>query len=411
MVQVLQWCTGRQDLIVAYISQLLVPLVAISIGVISSKSLGIEEYGEFVAIATITSMVTNIIGAQTGASMVFFKTRVGCFQLWREVIKIEILLVVILLVISALSSFFDGFMAIISGNFNEFYVYVLYGSVLFLQGSVQGIILAEVKYFRMAFISIVASLVKIVTLYLFIGDFTLMRLVLVFLISSVVELLLYYISAYSMLMVSRLEQGVVEKPLKKEIYYYVFKDFVSATLKAGNKKIDMLVLVLFFSKDVVGYFELLKKFFSLALFIVTPFSKLLLPKIRIAIENGNKISNLIVKSSLFIGVFYVISLAPIGFVFNYFYPEFIIESYSMQLIFSAVVVSVLPAITWWARPVAMSIDPSISLKANFLHLLLQLGLLFPLTVFFSLNGFMFAMFVSSFMLVFYWFYILKARVH
>jgi O-antigen/teichoic acid export membrane protein len=200
---------------------------------------------------------------------------------------------------------------------------------------------------------------------------------------------------------------------KKDFFSYTLKLFTSQSLKAGNKKIDNIILGWLMSPLEVSFYDVIKKLFVPINILIQPLRQIYFPKI-VKSFNDNRIkevNKLIIYNSkvlLLISVAFIILLISFK---DFLYDLFELESnYNLNfMFFSYVIVSMYLPLFWWVRILSNSVNPMYSLYSNGISTIIICGVSIPMISYFGLIGLGISLISNVFFQVIFWY--TKYRKH
>lgn len=378
-----------------------------------SQNLGILEYGIFVSVTSVTSLLFNVAGVRASEALAYFIARtdslVGSrtYFIWAVVFD----LVIVILLASVVRVFSEFSPNIFGIDWSLVGLGLVGASAVYLRGSVQGFLVGRDKQELNGAINTLEQILKIILL-IWGGNEGHLSIPFVLFVQAV--------SAFICLVVSLVVYEVVNSDPKstitqlrnfKEILRYLnftAKVFSSTLFKGGNKYLDVLILTAFMQPQYVGMYGALKKILSPIMFITSPFSQIFLPRFIRDVQSGrhNRVVKSIVRSSsllLCISVIYAI----VAFVVMQNWDVGIeTPSYFVPISIGMTVQIIL----WWTRPLSVAIDPMLSLYSAILATICMVVFCVSGTYFWGMWGFLLGNLVKVTTVALYWFWVVNRRV-
>ena len=196
---------------------------------------------------------------------------------------------------------------------------------------------------------------------------------------------------------------------------YNSKLFISQALKAGNKKIDILLLGYFLTPMEVGIYDKIKKPFVVINSLVNPLRQLNYPYLLNLIneDKTKEVLNFLKKSSYRLSIFispYLVLL--IVFKKNIFELLNLIPSPSINILFfTLLITSFYQTLFWWVRIFSNSINPILSVKANLISTTILVSFSSILLRYYEFDGLSITLCVNCILLVLFWWINLKKYVY
>lgn len=183
---------------------------------------------------------------------------------------------------------------------------------------------------------------------------------------------------------------VINYMFVKEYLVFSMKTFTSTLLKAGNKNIDSLVISYLMTSSEVGYYQAIKKCFSLIEVVAQPWTMLSYSKLVGYYTERNivKLKGYILQVTLKITIFSVLIGTPI----LYFIEDIlkIIDGEIQGEVYAISSLLLLGYLTsasvWWGRVFSNVVNPNLSIYSNFGSLLYNLSVMYLLVKFFGILG-------------------------
>lgn len=273
-------------------------------------------------------------------------------------------------------------------------VVIFSGVVLatFLRGTAFGLLVAEERFRVINVLNVAEQVLKVVLLSLavYVGiTLNLENIILMMLISSIVVTSTVYGLPLRRLF-GDLRLAKISNHYVRNYARFSLSTFVSSSLKAGNQNMDTMMLGYLTNPAIVGIYNLFKQVLSPMNMLAAPYSAQAYPRfvqaaterdsdaIRDTIVHAN---NLLIKRSVLFLIFITIFLSIYG------------EWNSLDLkfkeyfVFAVMVISaVLSQQLWWGRPFSLAINPTLTLRANVLSMILTISFVYLLTKTMGLTG-------------------------
>ncbi|TFH72269.1 hypothetical protein E3V39_11790 [Gammaproteobacteria bacterium LSUCC0112] len=191
---------------------------------------------------------------------------------------------------------------------------------------------------------------------------------------------------------------------------YTKKAYASFVLNGIIKSVDNLLVSILFSNQVVGLYATIKQFAMPLNFAIAPIINLSYRSFSKSLADNklSAITNVIYRSlKLLIIVSIPIFIITLTMLFLYGNVQDLnFESTDYLIFVFSFSTTAIGVFYWWARPFASVYDPTLSLRAQFVFIVVYSILIYPLSINIGLLGFCLALFLCSVVLLFYWFRIL-----
>ncbi len=201
-----------------------------------------------------------------------------------------------------------------------------------------------------------------------------------------------------------------DRRLIHEYLRFNLQTTLSSKLKAGNQNIDSLVLGLLTNTYTAGVYATFRQMLAPLAFLSAPFAMVAYPRFvkAAAQRRQNEMSKLIksVNRKLLLAFSAAALVILVGADFYVRVNSLEISRSEYVALFLMTSSTLVTGLLWWARPFSNSVNPNLSLLANFLATLFLLTTLFPATWVLGMVGTASAMFVLSVLLALYWHYAL-----
>ncbi len=385
--------------------------------ILINRNLGLENYGIYMIIISIVSILSNVITARGLEVVPKFYVR----EYEKCNYKLAKLTLVLGLILDLISSIFLLLLIYFTADFfsNKFiadleysYLIIIYSLVAimdYLKNTPTGYFIAIKNFKVYNNLIILENFMKIISVLvcLYFFTFSLENIIYGFLVVAVIVATLNYYFFIKLIDKNILINQIQKNTLFiKEYLYFNLNTFSSSLLKAGNQNIDNLILSYFVNPASVGLYQTIKKFFVPMQFIASPFATLNYSKYIKMYENKEyghlkasikNITKNVVGVSLAYGIV-LIGLMP-------FILEFMMINNTKEIVFmeSIIFISLLFLNTlWWTRTVSLTINPYYSLYWNIISLIYILCISSFLTYHFDLIGLIISICILNIMAVLYW---------
>lgn len=415
------------DSITSYVTQAATVISSLVFMFVVTQYSGVGTFGKVAILLAISGIVSNVMSFRTSEGVVYFvcKDRESGYTLnyARQTIVQGILLDAIMgtIVIIVLTNF----SAIISNEFLkdisdaknvELYAWVFFG--LFLRGTGFGVLQASQKFLYINLIKLVEISGKTILIIYFskTQELTLYQIIISILIPTIIATFIAFIYLiYFYLYEINSNNYNFKKEILKDFLNFSGKTFLSSTLKAGNKNIDVLTLGFLLDPKTVGVYSIFRQFLAPIPFLSTPLSALSYPRF-IMILSGERFCELkeIIKgiNKKLLYAYILITIVTSVALYIYLYTsrlEILILDYIAYLIL--IIGYILSSQLWWARSFSNSTDPSISIFANLYASVILITLIFPLVSRYGLLGCALAWTSMNIFLHYYWTRMLEKKIN
>ncbi|MBY7864686.1 hypothetical protein KW428_18570 [Vibrio fluvialis] len=375
-------------------------------------------WGKVVLLTSTVGILINIVSVRSGEAVVYFSLKEKYYSIKQaftygfvfDVMVFFLYLILTIIIINAsanlifIRNFFDG---IKTENIIMFFAS---GGVTIFFGSGKGGLLIDDSQRLINVSSVIQPIIKIVAIvFLYYCTFLDgLDVVAISYLMSDLSLLIFYI------LCNRKKLSLFSYLIPtKEYFEYSTKLFLSSLLKAGNQKIDVMIVKYYLGYEITAFLDLIKKLFSplniINMVLTNQKTKeimVLLTKDRI-IECNVKIQRINKYQWIFI-LLYVLLLL-ILFECNMLrwvgIPNGVSINSALFLVFCLSYSS--SFLLWWTRIFSSAINPMISVKANF-YALIYISLIVNLiTNIWLINGFVVSYASYTLFIYLFWTYVRK----
>ncbi|MCA2015717.1 oligosaccharide flippase family protein [Vibrio tritonius] len=361
-----------------------------------NRSSGVDVYGKYVIILTVTSMLTKFLSARTSEGVIKFfiefdsikSNRLKTLTLVYGHI-IDLSLGLLLLGLSVIFSDYISLLFTKSTDISE--PLILYSICVFLsfvKSTPTGFFQSIEKIGIINKVTIIENLIKVFLLLIFIyvlkWETSLLSVVMLCLISTIIPALYmwyeYIYEVYNGKFIC-FNRSVSHVDFKERYIKFTITTFLSSTLKSINLNGDTFILGLFTSPSVVGIYDSLKKIVNVISFLSIPlpllyasaFSKSYINRtLHVLWKKVIKINFLLVTISILVTVV-IYQLFP--FIMRYMN---ISENLDCEYIIMSISI-MFNVIVWWGRIYSNVVNPIISLKIN-IYISLFIVMVYPISV-------------------------------
>jgi len=362
----------------------------------------VEVYGILAIIAATSGILTNLVSARTSEAIVRF-VKEEMIKGNKENIKlilfigffIDIFIGLIILGLFYLLANFIATTFIKDASYTyEVWIYSFITFFTYIKGVPYGLMQTKEKFMIINSFTIVENFLKIVLLVFivfYLKEIKLIDIIYVQILVSIVSFIMflsYFIKIY--------KKEYLEIPLRKDTElikrYWSFniKTFTSSFLKAGNQKLDTLILGYFIDPKTVGIYEIIKKIVATPLgFLASPFNLLYYSKLVELYTNKkyDEFKGLIYNITLKITLISIVYLAFLLMLSSYLIDIFdlLLKVDILRLYIILLAPYAIPYF-WWGRVFSNAVDPMYSIYTNALYMFLYFTLVIMLTYQFELIG-------------------------
>ena len=379
---------------------------------------GLKTYGYYTLIASTAGFVSTLLASRTGEAVTRFYTMYKSqskVNMMATVIRYGlvtdlIFATIVVSIIFSTSSYVDQNILKESSNRSAIIIYGFIAGIEILIGTPFSVFQSEYKFKIINNIRILRDITGIGlvgVLFLGIGSRTVYGLISAQLFSSMLALCLSIYFLYQILKTNRLNiiakahQGFFLKYLK-----YNFATFTSTMLKAGHKNLDKVVLGLITNAEIVGLYQVLHRFTFPVNFISAPFQMLYYPRIVELYSNAEKIKLLAFINDIDLKLMkmWLLLLTPIVILAPFAFIVLDIEWRNQYFVYLfLLMISALEAnLQWWARSLANTINPMLSVWANGLASVLLFSMVLGMTYLWNLNGYIGGILVLTTLMLVFW---------
>lgn len=384
---------------IVYLNAVVTAFSGIVVSALAVGVLGSEVYGWFVILLTVILLAVDLIGTRSNEATVYFLERgYGKNTVLRVSVLLDCIVVAAYIIACCLLYYFLEQHVSPNEDYARVYWCLVWYAVASLgSGTAQGFLIFHRRLHYVSSVMLCASLIRIVGVGIlaFNDELSVRSLAMAYTWSSIPFFLLV-IGGIALVV-----KGARKKDLKSvpraEFYRFSLKTYASSLLKAGNKKVDVLILGFVVSESTAGIYDLAKKFAGPVQLIAGPLSDIYLKKFmelakarefpelrRIVVEANKKL----IFVQVLVGVAGGVGCGAIFFwgASGLFLPE----SFGLfPLMFVAVYfIECIKQLTWWGRPFSVSSNPTYSIVCNLYMTGMYFGVCWPAAYYFSNAGFL-----------------------
>lgn len=413
------------DLIGSYGAQAGVLVLNFAFMILVTKSGGIEVYGQFVLLRSLSGMLGALLSFRTSEALVAFYGRAYRQQ---EFDKCKLALVLSFVLDSLLGFFlfasFALFSQLIAGGYlkdielaNLLPIYGLYAFTSAMQSTSLGFLQAIQRIHYLNGVRIAEQILRVVLAWaatLGGNNISLYEVVLSCLVASFVTLVISYAPFVSVLVKKYLHVKITwSRSWTASYFKFSGITFLSSTFKAGNQNLDTFAVGVMTDPVLAGVYSTMKQFLLPIAFLSSPISAISYPRF-ISLAAQGKINEvrevirfvnfrLLIVTSIF-----AVLLVPVFW--GYVHLLDIPSLSGIYVAFATFCVqATLHSLLWWSRPFSNSTRPVTSLVANALAAGSLVALIYPLVSLFGLAGAAASMLAVTLALLLYWNVMLNAR--
>lgn len=378
-------------------------------------------YGKYILLISSIGFISNFSGFNSGEGVVFFLSKNHDFS---KVIKVGVITDVIvgiaMLLIVILASPY------LSSNYLylEAHVIIIFAlKTLFktLRNNITGYWIYKKQFNKLYWIQIIELLLTLLLISMALISEEKFSLKSIIIIESANSFLFMIIAYIIFIFDYKRERKSFSNDSPREslkistFVIYNSKLFISQALKAGNKKIDVLLLGYFLTPMEVGIYDKIKKPFVVINSLVNPLRQLNYPYLLNLIneDKTKEVRDFLKKSSYRLSVFispYLVLL--IVFKKNIFELLNVIPSPSINILFfTLLITSFYQTLFWWVRIFSNSINPILSVKANLISTIILVSFSSILLRYYEFDGLSIALYVNFISLALFWWINLKKYVY
>ncbi|EAS75362.1 TPA: lipopolysaccharide biosynthesis protein [Vibrio alginolyticus] len=362
----------------------------------------VYEYGQFMILKSTSGLLSGILTFRSGEAVTkFYNT----YKVEKENGKSKYILYIgflsdlfistfCLVLILTISFLFEQGVATWEGlDVKSFTLFGLVSVFTLLRGTSIGYLQAEGKITTINIINIIECFLISFFVFCFIlinHSLDIMDIVYSHVFSySIVTFIYLYILSLNYFFRLRFNK---EKSKSTLLDYFKFSaiTFGSSTLKSFNRNSDNIIIAYILSPAEVGFYQSIKKVFSITEIIAQPWSMLTYGRL-ITLYTKNEITKfkaLIMRTTAYVFLLSlltsVIIFAFLDNIFSFMKVEPLDSFHSVSII--VFISYLILAYSWWARVFSNVIDPMISVKANVFALLITVFILPITTLYLGLVG-------------------------
>lgn len=401
---------------VQYVATVVTALVGFLFMYVLTNQGSIEIFGQYLALLSASSLLNNLVGVRTNeAAIRFGKEALIGNNLGKQAESLLLGIVLDLLIASVLFAIFAFFSTSIAENLlkdtTQADSVVSYGLYVFLvaaSGTLNGYLIAADRLVSHGLLQITSSAVKICGLLVMIlltGQLSLNHVVMVLVLSAVVLLTPLIWVAPTILRSALNETLFTNRIFIRTYLSFSFTTFASGAFKAGNRKIDDLAISLFLNPQALGVYGIVKQFFAPVALITAPIATVMAPRfVEVVTLSGKGLAELIKSTNQVVFVF-LVSITFLLSALTLIYLSYVDVEWApiiIGIVLCCACTSLMQAIQWWARPFSNAVDPKMSLRINFVAMLITLFLLVPAIYFYGVIGAALSSLLIALIIFLYW---------
>ena len=413
------------NLSISYIANIFTVISALVSILLITKYAGVEIYGILSIIMATSGILINVFSLRTSEAIVRFIRSEEAIErkvyvkliVYIGIISDLLLGVIIVGVFYSISDFIAEYFIKDISYSDEVFIYSILSFLMFLGGTPAGYLKTKEMFVFINKMIILESILKTILLlglFFILNSTSLFNIILVNIISLFITIIIKYIVFYKEYF-NEYGQEIFtfNKILFREYFNFVLKTFTSSLLKAGNHKVDTLILAFVIDVKTVGVYEIVKKIVVIPInFISMPLSMLYYPKLVSAFKLKNiqdirtiifKTTFIIVSVCLFILFIEYIVLSQVLGYLNIVFSE---QYYMWLLLLFMFYVPV----EWWSRIFSNSTNPVYSIYSNLTSMIYSLTVLVFFAYYFGIIGFLWALLVIKILIFIMWAYFLRKEL-
>lgn len=410
----------RLSAISSYLRILITTALGFYLMLVTTKFAGQEIYGIFIILKSTSGFIGNLLSMRSGEAVTKFckenEVRDN-LSLAKNAIFLGLVsdLIVSTLIILSVILLSEWIAVVFLHDVGLSHLVTLFGMTSFfayLRGSFIGYLQVRDKYLSInsivsfeAILIIISLTVNVIFFDAINLEFLVWTHVIVYGVITVLFLISFmrdYKKRYSGIAIS------FDKEFLNDYLKFTLKTFTSSLLKAGNKNVDNLVIALALSTSDVGYYQAIKKCFSLMEVIAQPWTMLSYSKL---ISYYTKSDITLFRQYLANKSLIIVSVSLFTGLLSIFFIDLALGVLSIDLregdngiVWLLMLGFVIASSVWWGRVFSNVVNPNISIYINLVSLLYNVSMLYLLVSYYGVYGAALSFLILNLIIAVFFFY-------
>jgi O-antigen/teichoic acid export membrane protein len=324
------------------------------------KTFGIDDYGLFILITSIASLLLNVIEIKTNESTTFFLKKTNISQVITISMIFDLIIFLLFLLITFVLIFPIKQYYLIDYDVNLkllFFGFIANLPLVFVSTTLGYLTFFE-KFWTFNLLNLLPIIIKVILAFILPFNDLMDLFHIIFFANFVLSL----VSIFYLLATIKFKFQI-NRQFSLTYFNYSYKNFFSTLLKSGHQNIEKLFLGFFLDVKFVGAYEIFIKIANFSSILVNPVSTILFPKFVKKLNTVNdidfrkifKISFLIFCISIITGLFVYVFKDFIFDILNFNISIFEDLSYIEWVFILILIHRCFLSSAWWVRILPLSI--------------------------------------------------------